>query len=222
MVPQKSSTSRPRITSALPISCARAFRLIQGMLRREIHARGQIDDRRLQRFGQLDRVLQSVGRARGALEQNDRVLRGNQHARRFRHRARIALRRHRSRQLRDVEFRVIGNRALLQLAVRNQQHRRHRRRHGDLVGPHGGLREMIQRDRHVVPLGAIAHDGRGILHAVVPFHSGAPRIDFQGVCRRSGKSARDRKTRCKWPSIRAASPTSLWRNTAIGLPSILE
>jgi len=47
---------------------ARSLRLIQRMLRRKIHARGQIHDGRLQCFGKFDGVFQSIGRARGALE----------------------------------------------------------------------------------------------------------------------------------------------------------
>src|SRR5256885_7510991 len=42
------------------------------------------------------------------------------------------------------------------------------RSHRDLVGAHGGFREMRQRPRQIVPLGEVAHHRGGVLHAVVP------------------------------------------------------
>ena len=46
-----------------------------GMPRREIHAPALIDDRRLQRFGQLDEQLHARRRARRAVRDDHRVLR---------------------------------------------------------------------------------------------------------------------------------------------------
>ena len=66
------------------------------------------------------------------------------------------------------------NGSLLKFSVRDQQHRRQRRSHGDLVGAYGRLGEMLQRDWQIVPLHIVAHHRSGILDGVGPFHAGPP------------------------------------------------
>ena len=81
----------------------RAARLIERMPRREVHAAALIDDRRLQRLGQLDEKRHAGRRARRAVRDDDRVLRVDEQSRRFGDRAGIALRRRRDRELRHAQ-----------------------------------------------------------------------------------------------------------------------
>ena len=93
------------MTSASATSCRRAAGLIERMPRREVHAPALIDDRRLQRLGELDERVDPGRRARGAVRDDDRVLRVDEQPRGFGDRARIALRRRRQRELRDAQAR---------------------------------------------------------------------------------------------------------------------
>ena len=70
-----------------------AIGLVQRMAGGEIHAAGAADDRRLQSFGEIDQVFHAGGRAREAIGEEHRILRGHQHARGFGDGAGIALRR---------------------------------------------------------------------------------------------------------------------------------
>ena len=60
-MPQKSITSRPRITSASAMSDTPTLSMIERVARREIHPPALIDDRSLQCFGQFDSRPHSGG-----------------------------------------------------------------------------------------------------------------------------------------------------------------
>ena len=51
----------------------------------------------------------------------------------------------------DVQRQVIGYGIFLQFAVGDEQHGQRGRRHGDLVGAHGGFGEVRQRSRQYRP-----------------------------------------------------------------------
>ena len=127
------------------------------MARREVHAPDIVDHAALQRFGQLDEVRHARRRARHAIADDDGVLRLDQHLRRRRDGAGIALRRHDRRELGDMQALAVGNRVLLQLGVEREKYRPHRRRRRDLVGAHRRLGEMLERSRLIVPFGEVAH-----------------------------------------------------------------
>ena len=57
--------------------------------------------------------------------------------------------------------------------MRHQQDCTHGWRHGDFVGAHGGIGEVLQRGGLIVPLHIVANQRRKILGAVIPFHAGA-------------------------------------------------
>ena len=139
---------------------APAEALIERMPRREIHAPGIVDDAALQRFGKIDEVRHSRRRARHAIADDERVLRLDQHLRRFGEGAGFALRRNDRLELRDAQALRIRDRIFLQLGVEREEDRPHRRRRRDLVGAHRRLGEMLQRGRLIVPLGEFAHDAR--------------------------------------------------------------
>ena len=84
------------------------------------------------------------------------------------------MRRRRQCEARDAQFRVGGDGIFLQLAVGNQNHGHHRRRHRDFVGTDGRLRKLRQRNRKIVPLGVVAEHSRGVLDAVGPFDGRHP------------------------------------------------
>ena len=80
-----------------------AFALVERMARREVHAPMLIDDRRLQRFGQLNELGNARWRAREAVGDDHRVLCVDEQPRRFGHGSGIALRRRGHRQLRHAQ-----------------------------------------------------------------------------------------------------------------------
>ncbi len=142
--------------------------LVQRMARGEIHPVVHVDHRSLQRFGQLDEPIDSGLRARVAAHHDHRIFRLRQHPRRFRHRAGFAHRRRGQSQFRNAQPGVCADRVFLQFAIGHQQHRSHRRRHGDFVSAHRGFGKMLQRSGLVVPFRVIADHRGGVLHAVRP------------------------------------------------------
>ena len=75
-------------------------------------------------------------------------------------------------EFRDVElFAVLVDRLGLQAAVERHHHRAIGRRGRDLVHAHERLREMLRRDRIVVPLGVVAHDRIDVLRGVEGRHA---------------------------------------------------
>ena len=138
--------------------------------------------RRLQRFGELDHQLHAVRRARHAAGDNHGVFRGDEQLRHFRHRAGIAGRRIRQRQLRNAQLGTVLRSAC---SCRSPSATRTTgaigTRHGDLVGPHRRLGKMRQRNRRVVPLDVVANHRRRILDAVIPLDSRPPRVGVERV-----------------------------------------
>ncbi len=76
-----------------------------------------------------------------------------------------------------------GDRSFLQVAVGHQYHRAPRRSQGDLVSPHGGLGEMRERNRQVVPFRVIANHRRCVLSAVIPLDPGPPRRHIDRIAK---------------------------------------
>ena len=143
--------------------------LIERMPRREVHAAVIVDHRALQRLGEFDEVLHARGRARHAVADDERILGRDQHLGGFDDRRRIALRRNHGLILGDAQAAAVADRVFLQLAVKREEHRPHRRRGRDLVGAHHGLAEMLQRGGLVVPLGELAHQLADIDAGMQPF-----------------------------------------------------
>ncbi len=71
-----------------------------------------------------------------------------------------------------MRFVIHGDRIFLQLAIRHQDDRQRRWRHGNLVGSHRGLAEVRERGREIVPLGEVTNHRRRVLYAMGPFDSG--------------------------------------------------
>ena len=90
-------------------------------------------------------------------------------------------------------------------AVGGDQHRSHRRRHGDFVGAHHRLGKMLQRYRLIVPLGKIAKHRRRILHAVIPLDAGPAFLGIEKVAGKHHRPEPGRTRRCKRPSPHAAA-----------------
>ena len=73
------------------------------------------------------------------------------------------------------------DRSFLQVAVGDKEHGHHRRCHPDLIGAHGRLGKMRERDRQIVPLRVIPNHGGSILRAVIPLDAGTPRVRIDGI-----------------------------------------
>ncbi len=138
----------------------------------EVHAAGPADHGRLQGFGEVDEVFHARRGAAEAVGDQNRILRGHEHASGFGNGGGIADGRRELAELGDMQRQVIGNRILLQLGIGHQQHGQRGRGHGDLVGAHGGFGEVGERSGQVVPLDEVADHGGGVLNAVRPFHGG--------------------------------------------------
>ena len=137
--------------------------------------------RRLERLRQLDHQRHALLGPRRAAGQDHGILRRHQHPGRFRHGRGVASRRARQRQLRDAQPRPVPGGILLEITVGDQNDRRHRHGHGDLVGAHGRFGKMRQRDRCVVPLDVVANHRRRVLNAMIPFHPRPAIIGVQGI-----------------------------------------
>ena len=148
----------------------------------KVHPSVLIDDRRLERFGKLDKMI-DAGLRPGSTIHNDHWIVGlHQESSCLGDCARIALRRRRQRQLRYARIGPFADRVFLEFAIYHQQHRPHEASHRDLIGAHGGLGEVRQRNRLIVPFRVVADHRCGILDAVVPFSiSGVPHRGVQGV-----------------------------------------
>ena len=147
----------------------------------EIRTAAGIHHRTLQQFGQLDQARHAGRRARQAVGNDHRAFRLDQLLGGFRYRRAVSLREGHARKLGDVQRGAVWNRVFLQLAVHRQQDRRHGRRHGDLVGAHRRLGEMLQRGRLIVPFDEIAHDHRRIDRRVRRFKGKPPNGDVHRV-----------------------------------------
>ena len=145
----------------------------------EVHPAALVDDLRLQKLGQLDQEPHAVLAARGTIGDDHRVLRIGEKPRRLFHGAAIALRRRGGHVARNVElFAVVADGLLLQAGIERDGDRSIGRRHRDLVRTHEGLREMLQRDWRVVPLGEISHQRVDVLRGVDGRH---PRRPMRGI-----------------------------------------
>ena len=142
---------------------------------------GLINHRNLKRFGEFDEMLHASFGMHEVSGDEHRILGRDQELGRFHDRAGISLRRPIQGELRYAQRGVLRNRRLHQGAVEHDDDGLSRRRHGDLVGANGGLREMRQRDGEVVPLGIVADHGGRVLGAVIPLHAGAPLVGVNGI-----------------------------------------
>ena len=158
-----------------------SLRVVQRMLRREVHAAVLGDHRSLQQFGQLDQMLQPRRRASHLVCDEKRVGGRDEQSGQFGDRARIALGRGRQRQLRHAERRSVRHGALLQLRVRDDDDRAVRRSHRDVVRSDHRLPEVRQRDRRVIPLDVVSHHRGGILNAVQPLEAWLPHCRIESV-----------------------------------------
>ncbi len=200
---------------------AGAFGLVERVARGKIHAPALIDDGGLQGLREFDQARKARRRARGAIGKDDGIFRGDQQPRRFGYRSGIALRGRGQRKFWNVRLVVRGDGIFLQLAIGHQDHGQCRRRHGNLVGAHGGLAEMRERGGEIVPLGEIANHGGRVLNAVRPFHAGHAFGGVHDVSENQINAERGRNRRCKRPWPRAARQRCRARAPASGLPSIL-
>ena len=140
---------------------ARALAQVVFVPGRKVHAAAHVADRHVQGFGELDQAVDAGLGAGVAVGEDHRIFRVDQHLGGFRQRVLVAGDRRHARQLGNARLLlVLGQRLVLHLAVEDEEGRRHRRRHGDLVGAHRGIREMLERHRRVVPLDEVAHQSR--------------------------------------------------------------
>ena len=141
----------------------------------EVHPAALVDHDRLQGFSQLHQQQHAILGARQPIDHDDRVLSIGQKPSGLLDRSGIPLRRSSRHVAGDVQFLAVAlNRLLLQTRIEGDCNGSIGRRHGNLVGAHEGLREMLQRDRRVIPLGVIAHQGVNVLRRVDGRHAGRP------------------------------------------------
>ena len=126
----------------------------------------------LQQFSKLHQMLDAVGRARHAIDDNHRIFRIDQEPRKLAQRPHFSLRRSALHIARDVKgVAVVAHELFLQTGVERDHHRLVWRRHREPIGAHHGLREMLQRDRLVVPLGEVANERVDVLSGVNRRHT---------------------------------------------------
>ena len=147
---------------------ARAFGHVVLVPRREIHAAAAVANRHVQGLGELDQPVDAGLRARVAIGDDHRILCVDEHLSDFCQRVLVAGDRRHARQFRDRRLAVRRQRVVLHLAIEDQERRRHRRRHADLVGADGGVGEVLERGRRVVPFDVVAHHRGRILHRMRP------------------------------------------------------
>ena len=139
--------------------------LTERMPGRKVHALNRVDHRRLEQFGELDDAAQPRGGPRRTLDGEHRELGVHQQPGNLRHGARLAFGRSIRRVLGDPQRGPLRNPAFLQRLIDGEGHGHQRRRHGDGIGAHRGRRELLERNRLVVPLGEIAGQGHRIPRA---------------------------------------------------------
>ena len=172
------------------------------------HAAAATLHRRLQRLGELDEQTHAVLVARHVAREHERVLGADEQLRDFCDRRRVAGRRARERELRNPQRRAVTHRFFLQRRVDDQHHGAARLRHRHAVGAHGGLREVLQRRRRVVPLQHVAHHRGRVRHRVRPPVEQRPPVLAAGDVRAQEiRRASVPRTRRRYPSPRVASPT---------------
>ena len=141
----------------------------------EVHPAALVDHLRLQELGQLHQEPDAVLASSDTVGDDHRVLRVGEQLRCLFHGAAIALRRRGRNVTRNGEpFAVIADRLLLQTGVERDCDRSAGRRHGDLEGAHEGLREVLERDRRVVPFGEVTHQRVDVLRRVECRHARRP------------------------------------------------
>ena len=152
------------------VGCCEIPAAVQRMPGREIHALPPVHDRSLQQFGKLHQQLQSFWSARGASRHNERALCSHEQFRNFRNCGSITGRRRRHRKPGNAKAASIffGDRLFLENRVSHNDRGSHRGRHRNLVGAHGRVRKLPQRDRRIVPFRVVADHRAGILHGMGP------------------------------------------------------
>ena len=155
-------------------SCS-TLRLIERMVRREIHSPALIDDSGLERLGKLDEQwhrrsgpCQTVGNKHGIFCRDEKP-------RQFVDGARFSLRRRGHSQFGNGQLGSAFVRAFLQPGIEHKEDRRHRGRHRNLIRADCRLAEVDQRGRLIVPFREVADDPRTILDTVVPLCGPADR-----------------------------------------------
>ncbi len=138
----------------------------------EVHAGALIDHRRLQQLGELNQKRNAVGRAGGAIDHDHGTLGIGEKLRRFAHCAGIALRRRGRHVTRDGELLAVLDRLLLQPGIERDCDRRIGRRHRDLISAHERLREVLERNRGIVPFGEITDQRIDVLRRMEGRHAG--------------------------------------------------
>ena len=142
---------------------------------REIHSAPHINDPRLQCFGQLHQQPDTTLGARRTIDDNHRILRVGEETGRLLHCASLALRRRSRRIAWNIEFlAIVVDWLLLETGVKRDHDWAVRRGHGDLVSAHERLREVLQRNRRVVPLGEVADQRVNVLRGVKGRHARRP------------------------------------------------
>ncbi len=162
-----------------------AARLIQWVSPGEVHPVLAVADRRLQRLSELDHQFHARGCPRRSIRVDHRTLGVDEQGRRFPDRARFSRGRDGMDQLRYRRSvgRATGNLVLLHHRVDRQQGWPIRRRHGELVRAHGGLAEVAQRARRVVPLGKVTNHRRAVGSRMRPRHFPDPLADVRKTAR---------------------------------------
>ena len=108
-------------------------------------------------------------------------------------------------------------------ASSDDQHRPIRRRHRDLVGAHRRFGEVLQRHRRVVPLDEVAHQRRRCPARVDPLGTPGGRVRrVEVVAADHDRPARGRTRRCRSPSPRAAGRPCRGTSAISGLPATLK
>ncbi len=135
---------------------------------REVHPVLLVHHRHLNELCELYQQINALLGARHTVRDDDRVLRIDKKFCRLTERSRIGVR----RRCRNVARRVeavsvlLLDAFLLEAGVERNHHRPVRRRHRVFVGAHERLREVLERDRLVVPFGEVAHQRVDVLRGV--------------------------------------------------------
>ena len=155
---------------------------------------------------ELDQSRHAGLGARRAIGDEHRVRSRDQQPREFGDGARVGLRRRDQRQLRNAQFRALGNRTLLQLAVGDH----HDRARSAASSPPCTRARPTPRNAAATRAHRPTSCSRGpspprparCAPIRRPDSASRHRVCCRGRCR----PARGRTTRCRWPSTRAAGP----------------